>query len=136
MSSGSTASPIRVRYAETDQMGVVYYANYLIWFEVARTDLLRASGWSYRDMEGEGYSLPVIEAHCSYRQSARYDDELNIRAQGTMLSRVRVRFNYEVVRLADEVVLAEGHTVHASLDREGRPRRLPERVASLFPRGK
>jgi acyl-CoA thioester hydrolase len=87
-------------------------------------------------MEGEGYSLPVIEAHCSYRQSARYDDELNIRAQGTMLSRVRVRFNYEVVRLADEVVLAEGHTVHASLDREGRPRRLPERVASLFPRGK
>ena len=136
MSSGSTASRIRVRYAETDQMGVVYYANYLIWFEVARTDLLRVSGWSYREMEAEGYSLPVIEAHCSYRQSARYDDELDIRARGTLLSPVRVRFNYEVVRRADEVVLAEGHTVHASLDPQGRPRRLPDRVASLFPRGK
>jgi acyl-CoA thioester hydrolase len=136
LSSGSTASPIRVRYAETDQMGVVYYANYLIWFEVGRTDLLRASGWSYREMEAEGYSLPVIEAHCSYRLSARYDDELNIRTKGAMLSPVRVRFNYEVVRVSDEVVLAQGHTVHASLDRQGRPRRLPDRVASLFPRGK
>jgi len=117
-------------------MGVVYYANYLVWFEVGRTDLLRHSGWSYREMEVEGYSLPVIEAQCSYKQSARYDDELDIRTTGTMLSPVRVRFNYEVVRAADEAVLAEGYTVHASLDPEGRPRRLPDRVAILFPRGK
>jgi acyl-CoA thioester hydrolase len=136
LSSASTAPRIRVRYAETDQMGVVYYANYLVWFEVGRTDLLRRSGWSYREMESEGFSLPVIEAQCTYRQSARYDDELDIRTTGVMLSPVRVRFNYEVVRVADEVLLAEGYTVHASLDPEGRPRRLPDRVSILFPRGK
>jgi acyl-CoA thioester hydrolase len=117
-------------------MGVVYYANYLVWFEVGRTDLLSGSGWSYREMEVEGFSLPVIEAQCSYRQSARYDDDLDIRTTGTLLSRVRVRFNYEVVRAADEAVLAEGYTVHASLDQDGRPRRLPDRIATLFPRGK
>ena len=136
MKSSSTPSRIRVRYAETDKMGVVYYANYLVWFEVGRTDLLRGSGWSYREMEVEGFSLPVIEAQCSYRQSARYDDDLDIRTTGTLLSRVRVRFNYEFVRAADEAVLAEGYTVHASLDQDGRPRRLPDRIATLFPRGK
>ena len=66
-------------------MGVVYYANYLVWFEVARTDLLRHSGWSYRQMEADGYALPVIEAQCTYRQSARYDDELDVRASGILL---------------------------------------------------
>ena len=136
MKSPSTPSRIRVRYAETDKMGVVYYANYLVWFEVGRTDLLRGSGWSYREMEVEGFSLPVIEAQCSYRQSARYDDDLDIRTTGTLLSRVRVRFNYEVVRAADDAVLAQGYTVHASLDQDGRPRRLPDRIATLFPRGK
>ena len=136
MKAPSTPSRIRVRYAETDKMGVVYYANYLVWFEVGRTDLLRGSGCSYREMELDGFSLPVIEAQCSYRQSARYDDDLDIRTTGTLLSPVRVRFNYEVVRAADEAVLAEGFTVHASLDQDGRPRRLPDRIATLFPRGK
>lgn len=131
-----STSRIRVRYAETDKMGVVYYANYLVWFEVGRTDLLRRAGWSYREMETDGFALPVIEAQCEYRQPARYDDELDIRTTGVMLSPVRVRFNYQVVRPADEVVLAEGYTVHASLDPDRRPRRLPERVLALFPRGK
>ena len=117
---------MRVRYAETDQMGVVYYANYFVWFEVGRTDLLRQSGWSYREMERDGFSLPVIEAHCDYRQPARYDDELEVRTTGTLLSPVRVRFDYEVVRTADGAVLAGGHTVHASLDR-GRPAAAPAR---------
>ena len=124
-----------MRYAETDRMGVVYHANYFVWFEVGRTDLLRNSGWTYREMESEGFNLPVIEAHCQFRQSARYDDELDIRARGTQLSAVRVRFDYQVVRASDELVLAEGHTVHASLDQHGKPRRLPERVLDLFPRG-
>jgi acyl-CoA thioester hydrolase len=131
-----SASRIRVRYAETDKMGVVYYANYLVWFEVGRTDLLRRSGWSYREMEQDGFGLPVVEAHCTYRQSARYDDELDIQTRGLMLSPVRVRFDYQVVRAADRAVLAEGHTVHASLDSQGKPRRLPERVLSMFPRGR
>ena len=75
------ATRVRVRYAETDRMGVVYYANYLVWFEVGRTDWLRETGWTYREMEQDGVSLPVIEAHCEYRQPARYDDELEIRDQ-------------------------------------------------------
>ena len=132
----ASASRIRVRYAETDKMGVVYYANYLVWFEVARTDLLRQAGWSYREMEADGYALPVVEAHCAYRQSARYDDELDIRTRGLMLSPVRLRFDYQVVRAADEALLAEGHTVHASLDAQGKPTRLPEQILDMFPRGK
>ena len=134
MNSAQSTSRVRVRYAETDKMGVVYYANYLVWFEVGRTDLLRREGWSYRDMESNGFALPVVEAHCAYRQSARYDDELDIRTSGLMLSPVRVRFDYAVVRATDGIVLAEGHTVHASLDPNGRPRRLPEPMLNLFPK--
>jgi len=119
---------VRVRYAETDKMGVVYYANYLVWFEVGRTDLLRESGWNYREMEKEGYALPVIEAHCTYRQPAKYDDELEVRTTGTLLSPVRVQFAYEIVRTADAVVLATGTTIHATIDATGRPCRLPPRA--------
>jgi acyl-CoA thioester hydrolase len=119
---------VRVRYAETDKMGVVYYANYLVWFEVGRTDLLRESGWDYRDMENEGYALPVIEAHCTYREAAKYDDVLDVRTTGMLLSPVRVQFTYEIVRAADAAMLATGTTIHATLDRAGRPCRLPERV--------
>ena len=113
-------------------MGVVYYANYLVWFEVGRTDLLRQCGWNYREMEGEGFALPVVEAHCEYRQSARYDDELEIVTSGALLSPVRVRFVYEVIRVADRAKLAGGHTVHAVLDPTGKPRRLPERARTVF----
>jgi acyl-CoA thioester hydrolase len=113
-------------------MGVAYYANYFVWFEVGRTDLLRGSGWSYREMEGDGVALPVIEARCEYRRSAVYDDEVEIRTTGEMVSPVRVRFNYDVVRTADGAKLANGHTVHASLDRRGRPCRLPDRVRTLL----
>ncbi len=123
---------MRVRYAETDQMGVVYYSNYFVWFEVGRTDLLRHEGWSYRDMEADGYSLPVVEARCDYKQSARYDDDVEIRTAGVLLSPVRVRFEYEVVRVSDAAVLAEGHTVHAVLDKSGKPRRLPDRIRKWF----
>lgn len=124
-----------MRYAETDQMGVVYYANYFVWFEVGRTDLLRHEGWSYLNMEREGFSLPVVEAHCEYRRPARYDDELEIRTKGELLSPVRVKFQYELVRPSDGTLLADGHTIHAVLGATGRPRRLPERVrAFLQPR--
>ena len=125
-------SRIRVRYAETDQMGVVYYANYLVWFEVGRTDWLRDSGWSYRDMEAAGFSLPVIEARCTYQASARYDDDIDVRTTGALESPVRIQFLYEVVRAADGATLATGMTMHAALDRSGRPCRLPERVRTLF----
>jgi len=125
-------SRVRVRYAETDQMSVVYHANYFVWFEVGRTDLLRHAGWSYRELEREGVSLPVIEAHCEYRQPARYDDELEIRTLGRLMSPVRIEFTYELIRLSDGVALAAGRTVHAGLDRDGRPCRLPSRVRAIF----
>jgi acyl-CoA thioester hydrolase len=113
-------------------MGVVYHANYFVWFEVGRTGLLREAGWSYREMEADGVGLPVIEAHCDYRQPARYDDELEVRTKGTLVSPVRVEFAYDIVRSIDGASLATGRTVHAALDREGRPCRLPQRVRRLF----
>ena len=127
-----SVSTVRVRYAETDRMGVAYHANYLVWFEVGRTDLLRTFGWSYREMEESGVILPVIEAHCEYRQPARYDDELEIRTEGRLLSPVRMQFDYQLVRSAGEVVTAVGLTVHAALDRNRRPCRLPARVRQVF----
>jgi len=127
-----SVSRVRVRYSETDQMGVVYHANYFVWFEVGRTDLLRSTGWSYRELEAEGVSLPVIQAHCEYRLPARYDDELEIRTSGAVVTHVRVEFTYEIVRSADGALLVTGHTIHAALDRDGRPCRLPARVRALL----
>jgi acyl-CoA thioester hydrolase len=128
----TTTSMVRVRYAETDKMGIVYYANYLVWFEIGRTDWLRDTGWTYRAMEEDGIQLPVIEAHCEYRQGARYDDEVEIRTRAQKLSPVRIQFDYEAVRRADGAVLATGYTVHATIDRQGRPTRMPDRVKGLF----
>ena len=85
-------------------------------------------------MEAEGYLLPVVQAHCAYKQSARYDDEIEILARGTLLSPVRIRFDYDVRRAADAALLAEGYTVHASLGPQGKPRRLPPRVLPIFSR--
>ena len=132
MTASASTSRIRVRYAETDQMGIVYYANYFVWFEVGRTDLLRQAGWSYREMETEGFSLPVIEAHCEYRQPAKYDDEIEVKTTGTLVSPVRVRFDYDVTTVASATRLVTGHTIHATLDRNGRPCRLPDRVKVVF----
>src|SRR5687767_6153868 len=109
-------------------MGVVYYANFLVWFEVGRTDWLRETGWSYREMELEGFSLPVIEAHCEYRQPARYDDDIEIATKASLVSGVRIRFDYQVRRASDDALLATGYTAHATLDTTGRPCRLPARV--------
>lgn len=128
----AAVSRVRVRYAETDQMGVVYYANYFVWFEVGRTELLRSMGGTYRDLEAQGIFLPVIEAACTYSQASRYDDELDIRTTGRLLSPVRMEFQYEVVRLADQVTTATGRTVHAALNARGRPCRLPERVRTAL----
>jgi acyl-CoA thioester hydrolase len=113
-------------------MGVVYYANYFVWFEVARADLLRTLGWSYREMERTGVSLPVIEAHCEYHRAAHYDDELRVRAEGRVLSPVRMEFSYQVLRSADQTLAASGRTVHAAIASNGRPCRLPDRIRQVF----
>lgn len=136
MSGGSSQASarqthLRVRYAETDRMGVVYYANYLVWFEVARTEWLRETGWTYREMELDGVSLPVVEAHAEYRRPARYDDDIRITTRMRVMTPVRVRFDYEVWRPGEKAPLATGHTVHAAVDTNGRPCRLPARVRDL-----
>lgn len=115
----------RVPYADTDQMGVVYYANFLVYFERSRNEALRALSLTYREMEEQGFLLPVIEAHCQYRQPARYDDLLTIRGWFTREGRTRVRASCEVHR--GDTLLAEGYTIHACVSRETmRPVRLPE----------
>lgn len=128
-----TSTTFRARYAETDQMGVVYYANYFVWFEVGRTDYCRQKGFAYRDMEKEdGLCIIVAEARCRYKAPARYDDEIEVR---TFLRQVRRRvlvFAYEVYRMENEELLAEGETVHVITDLEGRPRALPEKFRDLL----
>ena len=99
-----------------------------MWFEVGRTEWLRQAGWTYREMERDGISLPVIEARCEYRRPARYDDEIEIATRGNLVTPVRIRFDYEVVCTADGTVAAVGHTVHAAVDVDGKPCRLPSRV--------
>ena len=123
---------VRVRYADTDQMGVVYYANYLVWFEVGRTELLRARGWSYREMEATGVGLPVIEATCKYHRPSQYDDELEIRTHGSLISPVRLQFDYDIVRCGDRARLVSGQTLHAAVNTQGRACRLPDRLRTLF----
>jgi acyl-CoA thioester hydrolase len=115
---------IRVIYGDTDQMGVVYYANYLRYFEAGRNEFIRAKGLRYRDFEaGHGLRLPVVEAHVSYRMPARYDDVLTIETSLAEMRRASARFGYRIVRDGD--VLATGHTLHACVDLEGRVKRMP-----------
>jgi acyl-CoA thioester hydrolase len=128
-----TTCQIRVRYAETDGMGVVYYGNYLIWFEVGRTDLLRQLGESYREIEeNEGVYLPVVEAHCRYHRPARYDDLVDIVTRASRPSRASVQFDYELSRAEDRILLASGSTLHVAVGRDGKPRRLPRKLRELL----
>jgi acyl-CoA thioester hydrolase len=122
---------IRVRYAETDQMGVVYHANYLIWMEVARTELCKHQGFRYRDMEsGDGILLAVTEANVRYLAAARYDEEIAVTARIANANRRFVTFEYEM--RCEERKVATGYTRHIFLSREMRPVRLPNKYAPLF----
>ena len=122
----------RVRYGETDQMGVVYHANYLSFFEIARTELIRLRGVAYRALEENGLRLMVTEAGLQYHSPGHYDDELAITARLGESGPARVRFDYEVRRAGEEDVLVTGHTVLASIDVDGRPCRLPPELRELF----
>jgi acyl-CoA thioester hydrolase len=125
---------VRVFYGDTDQMGVAYYANYLRWFEMARNEYLRAAGCTYHRLESEGVILPVVEASCRYFSPARYDDLLELVAWIGEVGRVRVRFEYRVIRQGDAEPLAAGHTVHACLAPDSAPRRLPSSLLAAFER--
>src|SRR6185436_10030432 len=124
---------LRVRYAETDKMGMVYHANYLVWFEIGRTEFCRARGFSYRDMEeSENAFLVVAESYCRYKAPAYYDDVLSVRTHITELRRRSLRFGYEIVREADGTVIAEGETGHVVTDANGRVRSFPPGFAELL----
>ncbi len=126
-------SRLRVRYAETDQMGVVYHSNHFIWFEIGRVELLRQLGFSYRDMEQtDGCFIAVVDARCRYKAPARYDDEVIVR---THLKNVResvVHFGYELVRVEDGELLAEGETTHIVTDAQMKIMPLPEKYMKVF----
>jgi acyl-CoA thioester hydrolase len=124
---------VRVRYAETDQMGVVYHSNHFIWFEIGRVELLRQLGFSYREMESEDHCyIAVVEAKCRYRAPAKYDDEIVVR---TRLKNVResiVHFGYELIRVSDGAILAEGDTTHIVTDAEMKIKALPAKYMTVF----
>jgi acyl-CoA thioester hydrolase len=115
---------VRVRYAETDRMGLLHHANYFVYFEMARTEMLRHRGISYREIEDSGHLLVIIDIGCKFKRPAQYDDLLTIRAKVAKVTHVKIVHQYEVLR--DGLLLAEGHSTLACVDREGRPQALPE----------
>ena len=124
---------VRVRYAETDQMSVVYYGNYFVWFEIGRVELMRALGFEYKLMETEDDCFIVVaEASCRYRQSAKYDELLRIRTRIAESKNRVVVFSYEVIRDADGQVLANGATTHVICGSNGRPKLLPEKYRKVM----
>ncbi len=128
----ATESRICVRYKETDQMGVVHHSNYYIWFEVGRSDFLKELGLNYRELEQRGLMLPVLETHCTYKQSARYDDQVIIRTKLTELKGVRLTMAYEAIRERDKALLAYGSTVHAFTDNNLKPINLKKAFPDIY----
>jgi acyl-CoA thioester hydrolase len=124
---------LRVRYAETDQMGVVYYSNFLVWFEIGRVELLRQLGFDYKTMEIEDDCfIPVVEANCRYKSPARYDDVLTVSTYVTGVRGAVLKFRYRVVRVSDQMLLAEGETTHVVTDRNLIKRALPDKYVQAL----
>jgi acyl-CoA thioester hydrolase len=130
--TGLSSSRIRVRYAETDQMGVAYHGGYFAWFEVGRTDLLRERGVTYRELEQRDLRLPVIETGARFLRPVLYDDLIEVRTRVSDVSGARLRFEYEIHREGTEGPLATAFTAHAAVNGQGRPRRLPADVLGLL----
>ncbi len=122
----------RVLYGDTDAGGVVYYANYLRFFEAGRTELLRSHGTSYRALEEQGFILPVIECYSRYKASAFYDDLLVVETKLTEAKKVSCRFDYRIQREGDDKLLVRGHTVHAVINRQGKLARFPDEFLELL----
>jgi acyl-CoA thioester hydrolase len=126
---------VRVRYAETDQMGVVYHANYVVWMEVGRVEAMRAAGLNYAAMEQEGVRVAVVGVEVEYRAPARYDDVVNVRARVVEVLSRKMRIEYEMTRASDGTLLATGATRHLFVNHEMRPVRCPEKYFQLFRAG-
>jgi acyl-CoA thioester hydrolase len=121
---------IRVRYAETDKMGIVHHSNFLIWFEAGRSDFCRARGFSYKEMEAEGALMVVAETYVRYKSPAYYEDVLVIRSQISEVRSRSIRFVYEIIRPIDNVLVAEGETLHLVTDSNQKIRQIPEAYRS------
>ena len=129
----SQQTRLRVRYAETDQMGVVYYANYLVWMEVGRVECVRALGIQYKDLEqSEGLFLSVVESNCRYLYPARYDQEISVETSVVKASSRMVEFGYKISSVEPERLLAEGFTRHLWLNRDWKPTSLPEKYRAAL----
>jgi acyl-CoA thioester hydrolase len=124
---------VRVRYVETDQMGVVYHSNYLIWFEIGRVELIRQMGLNYKQMEEEdGCGISVVDVHARYRAPARYDDELAIETRLLAARGAVIKFGYRILRVEDWVLLCEGETTHVCVGKDMKKRSLPPKYAERF----
>jgi len=126
-------SRLRVRYAETDQMGIVYHSNHFVWFEVGRVELLRQLGFSNRDMErDDNCHMAVVDARCRYRAPATYDDEIIVRTHLKNVRESLVHFGYELVRVSDGLLIAEGETTHIAIDGDKKITAFPEKYMSVL----
>ena len=121
---------VRATYADTDQMGMVYYGNYFTWFEMGRTELLRTAGLAYRAVEQQGVFLPVRESYCKYQKSVRYDDEIAVKTWLTAATSATIRFDYEISK--ENAVLATGYTVHFFMNLQGRPIKPPKNIMAVI----
>ena len=126
---------VRVRYADTDQMGVVYYANYFVWFEIARTEFLRSLGITYRNIEKEKQlALPAVEAFCRYKAPARYDDIILIKIRVSEMKNTSLKFDYKIFNKESGKLLAIAYTTHVFIDKERKPVKIPPQIREAFER--
>jgi acyl-CoA thioester hydrolase len=126
------STKVDVRYQETDQMGVVYHSNYFVWFEIARTEMIKHIGITYKEMEATGLLMPVVDVNCQYHVPAQYDDELIIRVAISKHTGVRTNFCYQVIRAKDGVLLAEGETKHVYIDEDFKLKRLDRTLPEYY----
>jgi acyl-CoA thioester hydrolase len=119
---------LRVRFAETDAMRIVYHSHYFVWFEVARAELMRSKGLPYTEVQNRGFNFPLVEAFANYKAPARYDDEVQVKVTATKVGRSSLRLDYEVTRLPGKELLSTGHTVHVLTGSDGKPKKIPDDI--------
>ena len=123
---------LKVRYVETDQMGIVHHSNYFPWFEVGRTEFIKALGMSYSDIESRGVSLPLVECGCRFKIPAKYEDEIIVKTFIEQLESIKIRFRYDIIRQSDSKLLAEGFTFHAFVDKKFKPINIKKRNQGIW----
>jgi len=123
---------IKPRYAETDQMGIIYHANYIVWFEVARTDFFKELGYSYKRLENENIILPVLEVNCKYLKAAKYDEEVIIKTSLRFFKGIRLGLNYVIIDKLTGDKLVEGHTIHGFVDKNLKPINIKKKNVEIY----